>query len=387
MKKGVFITSVKKTCITLAVLTVCGISFVGEKNVYAGINNSDVTPGDYIIIGKNNYWEDNKDVVFVGVGNNVTGNKGVAFGYDNTASGDNSTAIGSGSKATANGATAIGNGSIADEANTVSVGRAGATKRITNVSEAVKDTDAVNKGQFDKAINAVDNKVKANADNIKKNAADIATNKTNIGELSNLDTDIKGANTVEAINRTSQKVGKISALHSDIKADNSIDAINNVNIKVGNLNDLDADIKGASTVEAINNVNRKFNDIDNKIHKSGANAAALAALHPMDFDPDEKLNFAAGCGNYRGANAFALGAFYRPSEKVMFSVAGSMGNGENMVNLGVTFALDRNGKTTSTTSKTLMAKKLAQQERDIEAQNVKIAQLEAMVKQLSTKLK
>ncbi len=67
--------------------------------------------------------------------------------------------------------------------------------------------------------------------------------------------------------------------------------------------------------------------LDNKVNKVGAGAAALAALHPLDFDPDDKLTFAAGFGNYQGENAAAIGAFYRPDEKVMFSVAGSMGRG------------------------------------------------------------
>ena len=119
----------------------------------------------------------------------------------------------------------------------------------------------------------------------------------------------------------------------------------------------------------------------------------------MDFDPDNKLTFSAGVGNYHGENAAAIGAFYRPNEQVMFSVAGNMGNGENMVNAGITFALDRPSKTVM--SKTVMAAKLAEAENVIAAQNEKIiqqeaqnaqqakdiAELKAMVQQLSAKIK
>lgn len=148
-----------------------------------------------------------------------------------------------------------------------------------------------------------------------------------------------------------------------------------------NLNALDTQV--AANTNAINR-------LDNKVNKVGAGAAALAALHPLDFDPDDKLTFAAGFGNYQGENAVALGAFYRPDEKVMFSVAGNMGNGENMINAGVSFALDRTHK--STPSKAVMAKKLAAQDEQLAAlnntvatQSQEIAELKAMVKELSAK--
>ncbi len=148
-----------------------------------------------------------------------------------------------------------------------------------------------------------------------------------------------------------------------------------------NLNALDNQV--AANTNAINR-------LDNKVNKVGAGAAALAALHPLDFDPDDKLTFAAGFGNYQGENAVALGAFYRPDEKVMFSVAGNMGNGENMINAGVSFALDRTHK--STPSKAVMAKKLAAQDEQLAAlnntvatQSQEIAELKAMVKELSAK--
>lgn len=95
------------------------------------------------------------------------------------------------------------------------------------------------------------------------------------------------------------------------------------------------------TNQEVANNSMRINKLGDRVNKVGAGAAALAALHPMDFDPDDKLTFSAGYGNYGGENAAAIGAYYRPDEKVMFSVAGTVGNGENMVNAGVSFALDR----------------------------------------------
>ena len=117
------------------------------------------------------------------------------------------------------------------------------------------------------------------------------------------------------------------------------------NVKAGDISETSKDAVNGSQLyktnqEVVNNTNR-INKLGSRVNKVGAGAAALAALHPMDFDPDDKLTFSAGYGNYAGENAAAIGAYYRPDEKVMFSVAGTVGNGENMVNAGVSFALDR----------------------------------------------
>ena len=93
------------------------------------------------------------------------------------------------------------------------------------------------------------------------------------------------------------------------------------------------------------------------MRKGLAGAAALAALHPMDFNPDDKLQFAAGVGNYRGETAAALGAFYRPDESVMFSIGGTFGNADNMVNAGITFGLDGT-RNRITRSRTAMAREI-----------------------------
>ena len=122
-----------------------------------------------------------------------------------------------------------------------------------------------------------------------------------------------------------------------------------------------------------------FSELDHRVDNLGSRvdkvgAAALAALHPMDFDPDDKLTFAAGYGNYKGRNAAAVGAFYRPDEKVMLSVGGTFGNGENMVNAGISFSLDRTARVSN--SRTAMAKEIV----DLRAN---VANLTALVGQLT----
>ena len=125
----------------------------------------------------------------------------------------------------------------------------------------------------------------------------------------------------------------------------------------------------------------RINKLGSKVNKVGAGAAALAALHPMDFDPDDKLSFAVGAGNYAGENATALGAFYRPNEKVMMSVAGTYGNGENMVNMGVSFALDKTNNVSN--SRTAMAREIVDLREQVATQGQQIAQLVALVQQLA----
>ena len=126
--------------------------------------------------------------------------------------------------------------------------------------------------------------------------------------------------------------------------------------------------------EHFNELDYRVDNLGSRVDKVGAGAAALAALHPMDFDPDDKLTFAAGYGNYKGKNAAAVGAFYRPDEKVMFSIGGTFGNGENMVNAGISFSLDRTARVSN--SRTAMAKEIV----DLRAN---VANLTALVGQLT----
>ena len=138
--------------------------------------------------------------------------------------------------------------------------------------------------------------------------------------------------------------------------------------------------------QVISNSNR-INQLGNRVNKVGAGAAALAALHPMDFDPDDKLTFSAGYGNYGGENAAAIGAYYRPDEKVMFSVGGTVGNGENMVNAGISFALDRTNHVSN--SRTALAREVIDLRGQLAVMGAKMAKMEkalGMLDETKTKL-
>ena len=156
-------------------------------------------------------------------------------------------------------------------------------------------------------------------------------------------------------------------------------------VNVAQLKNTNQRIDGVEN-QVISNSNR-INQLGSRVNKVGAGAAALAALHPMDFDPDDKLTFSAGYGNYAGENAAAIGAYYRPDEKVMFSVAGTVGNGENMVNAGVSFALDRTNHVSN--SRTALAREVIDLRGQLAVMGAKMAKMEkafGMLDETKTKL-
>ncbi len=134
--------------------------------------------------------------------------------------------------------------------------------------------------------------------------------------------------------------------------------------------------------QAIGKLGGEVSSLDRRVDRVGAGAAALAALHPQDFDPDDKWDFAVGYGNYRGANAAAVGAFYRPNEDTTLSVGGTVGGGENMVNAGISFKFGQGNHVTN--SRVAMAKELLALKDYVQKQDEKIEKLEALVGQQGT---
>ena len=135
-------------------------------------------------------------------------------------------------------------------------------------------------------------------------------------------------------------------------------------------------VSGIASTQDIKNVTNKVGELGTRVNRAGAGAAALAALHPLDFDPDDKWDVAAGYGNYKDAHAVSVGAFYRPNEDTMFSVGGSFGGGENMVNAGVSVKLGQGNHVS--TSKVAMAKEIVDLKDAVtrlEAQNEQFRQI------------
>lgn len=147
---------------------------------------------------------------------------------------------------------------------------------------------------------------------------------------------------------------------------------------------------GTSDTDAVNvsqlkglvsGVDGAVNRLNNRLNRVGAGAAALAALHPLDFNPEEKWNFAAGFGHYVNANAGAIGAFYQPNEDTLFSLGGSWGGGENMVNAGVSIRLGHGNSIMG--SRTVMAREIMALKQQVEAQNLKLKENEDLKARLA----
>ena len=179
--------------------------------------------------------------------------------------------------------------------------------------------------------------------------------------------DLKGLNSVTANTLT---VGDVKIDNSGINAGNK--KITNVAAGDISANSTDA-VNGGQlwkTNQTINNIGGAVNELGTRVNRVGAGAAALAALHPLDFDPDDKWDVAAGYGNYKDAHAVSVGAFYRPNEDTMFSVGGSFGGGENMVNAGVSVKLGQGNHVS--TSRVALAKEVEDLKAIVKAQSAEI---------------
>lgn len=165
--------------------------------------------------------------------------------------------------------------------------------------------------------------------------------------------------------------------------------ITNSNVSMGGQQIHDV-APGTSDTDAVNvsqlkglvsGVDGAVNRLNNRLNRVGAGAAALAALHPLDFNPEDKWNFAAGFGHYVNANAGAIGAFYQPNEDTLFSLAGSWGGGENMVNAGVSIRLGHGNSIMG--SRTVMAREIMALKQQVEAQNLKLKENEDLKARLA----
>ena len=266
---------------------------------------------------------------------------------------------------------------------------AGNNVTVTSTTDGNKTTYTVSaKGT---SITAGDNSVTVNndgnnnytiavSDNIKNQVNNNTTNINTIEQrLDNIkDVEVEAGNNVTVTSTTdgNKTTYTVSAKGTSITAgDNSVtvnnDGNNNYTIAVSD--DIKNQVNNNTTNinnmgQGINNLGQRINNLDSRVNKVGAGAAALAGLHPLDFNPDDKWNFAVGYGNYSNANAVALGAFYRPNEDMMLNVASTMGNGENMLSAGLSFNVGQSSGVSR--SRVAMAK-------EIESLQARLAQLES----------
>ena len=279
-----------------------------------------------------------------------------------------------------------------------------------NKADIAQNKADIAQNKADIAQNKAD--IAQNKTDIAQNKTDIAQNKADIGTLNTRVTDVenlaKKHTTVEAGNNitvtetTNTDGGKkyTVGMAKDITVD-SVNVGGKTYVSEAGLNangnkvtqvadgNIDKDSKDAvnggqlyatnqrveENASNISLLGNSINKLDNRVDKVGAGAAALAALQPLGFDPEDKWDFAAGYGNYSGASAVALGAYYRPNEDTMFSVGGSFGNGENMVNAGVSLKLGQSSHAPA--SKAAMEKKISALSQEVEELKAAIADLRA----------
>ena len=256
------------------------------------------------------------------------GYKANAIGADATANGNHANAIGSSATATGDHAQAFGAGAQA-----------------TGVRTNVFGSDAAATADYSIAIG---NKANASTANSIALGADSttrsATNVTSATVAGHTYGGFAGTSPVGSV--SVGKAGQERQIHNvaagKISAD-STDAVNGSQL-YSVANDLQTQINNSTPGQINNNITNLTNrvgDVEQRVNKVGAGSAALAALHPLDFNPDDKWTVAAGYGHYHNANSAALGAFYRPNEDTMFSIGSTVGNGNPQLNAGVSIRLGK----------------------------------------------
>lgn len=422
-----------------AATNVAHVSVIGSENVVNDTKNA-IVLGDKrkltgangsIILGSSDTVMETKvtDAAILGHNANVTVAGGVALGAKSVATTDKGVAgydpftkAASTDTSSATWTSTAAAVSVGDAANNI-------TRQITNVAAGFADTDAVNVAQLKKAVAG------ATADGNDKLVAnnDALTLNGNTLSMSVKDTagnEVKGSVDLSAVagqidTRSTVKAGEnVSITDKDndfhakeytinVKTDGKVESGNTGIVSGGtvynethvkndgtyvkkgnsagdNLSVLDKQVsKNTDNItnlgNTIYNMNNTVGELGERINKVGAGAAALAGLHPLDFDPHDKWDIAAGFGNYRNASAAAVGLFYRPNERTMLNVGFTMGDSRNMINAGVSVKLGR-GDVYTKYSKVEMANRIEEQNKEIAALKAKDAERDAQMKDVLKQL-
>ena len=244
----------------------------------------------------------------------------------------------------------------------------GSKEEVATLNDGMKyggDTGNVIKKKLNEQVNVVGGITDTNKLTTEDNLGVVSDGNNNLKVR--MAKDLKGLNSVTTNTLT---VGDVKIDNSGINAGNK--KITNVAAGDISANSTDA-VNGGQlwkTNQTINNIGGAVNELGDRMDRVGAGAAALAALHPLDFDPDDKWDVAAGYGNYKDAHAVAVGAFYRPNEDTMFRVGGSFGGGDNMVNAGVSLKLGQGNHVS--TSRVALAKEVEDLKAIVKAQSAEI---------------
>lgn len=335
--------------------TVSNMTVMGSENTVTGSRNG-------VVLGDNRTVTGADHAVLIGSADTTTSvDNAVAVGHNANVTVADGVAVGSESKATvAAGAAGYDMSTQAQSTDTgatwkatrsaVSVGDADhdITRQITSVAAGTKDTDAVNVAQLKKLQNQVN---------------------------TNGSTTVSAGNHINVTTTTDGTVKDYRVSLSDDITDQITDNTTNITNIQGEVNNIKQDVTNIKN--DVTDMGQNVARLDKRLNKSVAGAAALAALHPLDFDPDAKWDFAAGYGHYRDGNAGALGAFYRPNEDVQFSVGSTVGNGETVVNAGLSVKLGAHSNVSR--SRVAIGKEVLELKKTVAAQNAQIQKLTALL--------
>ena len=354
----------------------------GESSVVLGRTNN-VTGADTVVIGANNGTVAGGQSAIVGYNNKIGADKEqLVFGSNSESNGQGALTFGTHAKSLATDAVAFGNNTIADKANSVAIGtnsvtddavgvdgitikgtrhvfageqpasvvsfgskaRAGAggvtqyNRQLTNVSAgqiSADSLDAVNGSQLFAAIDEIETNAKQIGKN-KQNIKDVAIGLNLLGDVVNDHEQAIAGNTTAIANNTNRINGNASAINSlGQKVTANTADIRSLEHVADNHEGRITTLENRSLGLA-NDINNKVNNLGQRVNKLGASSAALAGLHPLDFNRNDKVSYAVSYGHYRNSNAVALGVFARPNERIMLGFGATLG-GENQYTVNVAF--------------------------------------------------
>ena len=354
----------------------------GESSVVLGRTNN-VTGADTVVIGANNGTVAGGQSAIVGYNNKIGADKEqLVFGSNSESKGQGALTFGTHAKSLATDAVAFGNNTIADQANSVAIGtnsvtdsavgvdgitingtrhvfageqpasvvsfgakaRAGAggvtqyNRQLTNISAgqiSADSLDAVNGSQLFAAIDEIETNAKQIAKN-KQNIKDVTIGLNMLGDVVNDHEQAIAGNTTAIANNTNRINGNTSAINSlGQKVTANTADIRSLEHVADNHEGRITTLENRS-IGLANDINNKVNNLGQRVNKLGASSAALAGLHPLDFNRNDKVSYAISYGHYRNSNAVALGVFARPNERIMLGVGATLG-GENQYTVNLAF--------------------------------------------------
>lgn len=366
-------------------------NITGENTVVVGANNKDIKGNQSTVIGYNNKMAGDMEQTIIGANSETAG--------------QGSMAIGTHTKVTAIDAVGIGNNIVADKPNSVALGTNSVTDNAVNQLQAmVNNTTYVFAGTDATSVVSVGSKQRAGFGGVKNYVRQVQNVAAGRVDASSTDA-VNGSQlhaAYDAINTMGEDIDKAlyaqqqfnTAVHNTLA--NHKDAIKNNTQRItqhdadiaNNKNAIKANdrvlknheeriqtLEGkvdASATAVKNELNNRINQTEQKINKLGASSAALAGLHPMEFNKDDKFSTSVAYGHYKNANAVALGAYYRPNEKVLLGIAGTFGS-ENMYNVSASFKFGKHSE----------YEPQAKRDGEIEAMKAQIAELTARLDAVS----